>query len=50
MYYREWNCEDTTQNCVIYQCGGRADKSDCSTPSNDITAVHNVLYIAEYFV
>ena len=29
---------------------GRADKSDCSTPSNDITAVHNVLYIAEYFV
>ena len=50
MYYREWNCEDTTQNCVIYQCGGRADKSDCSTPRNDITAVHNMLYIAEYFV
>lgn len=28
---------------------GRADKSDCSSPRNDITAVHNVLYIAEYF-
>lgn len=28
----------------------RADKSDCSTPRNDIAAVHNVLYIAEYFV
>ena len=29
---------------------GGADKLDCATPSNDIAAVHNVLYIAEYFV
>ena len=29
---------------------GRADKLDCATPRNDIAAVHNVLYIAEYFV
>ena len=34
MYYREWNCECTTQNCAIYQCGGRADKLDYSTPRN----------------
>ena len=27
-----------------------ADKLDCATPRNDIAAVHNVLYIAEYFV
>ncbi len=29
---------------------GRADKLDCATPRNDIATVHNVLYIAEYFV
>ena len=29
---------------------GGADKADCATLHNDITAVHNVLYIAEYFV
>ena len=29
---------------------GGADKLGCATPRNDIAAVHNVLYIAEYFV
>ena len=29
---------------------GGADKSDCSTPRNDIATVHNLLYIAEYLV
>ena len=29
---------------------GGADKLDCATPHDDITTVHNVLYIAEYFV
>ena len=29
---------------------GRADKLERTTPRNDIAAVHNVLYIAEYFV
>ena len=29
---------------------GRADKLECTTPRNDIATVHNVLYIAEYFV
>lgn len=50
MYYRGETANVQHKTARYINAAGGADKLECATPRNDMAAVHNVLYIAEYFV